>query len=393
MNELTKIEAYHASPYNFDFSHDNMRELGFHFGDLSQAKHRSKYLGNNSKIKKFLLNIKNPMILEDALKWDLKNTLNKISKAGYIDNEKEVASNILSNAVKISKQKGTSLNNESLKLLILFIENLGFDGIKYYNLGETGGEAWIAFHPEQITEVFDNENLRNSGKQMSDLVKIADFLDENGMDKEANLIDVLIQKQAGKKHKCGLLNETVDGHRELLTNYKKALKTNQREYKRAMEFRASKDNPNTGDLRHAVRDLSHNCNAVKLHEMYFEDIIDCRPYDFSKTRLSGEIKGRYGYAAKDFLEHIRKAGKVSRNGWVIVSFSMLDGKIYIDVIDLHEIGVHVGAVPLLVIDLWEHAYAADFGTNREAYMDWVMDRIDWRKADKRFRKLAKGALE
>ena len=71
---------------------------------------------------------------------------------------------------------------------------------------------------------------------------------------------------------------------------------------------------------------------------------------------------------------------------------MLDGKIYIDITDLHEIGMQAHSIPLLAIDLWEHAYVSDFGNNRDAYMDWAVGRIDWRKADKRFKRLLRGLL-
>lgn len=230
-------------------------------------------------------------------------------------------------------------------------------------------------------------------KLMDLLVKIADFLDQSGLEKEANLIDALLIKEGGKKHKCGLLVETVENHKDLLSSYDKAMKANQKEYKRAMEFRASKDGPNTGDLRRVLRELSHNCNAVKLHTMYFEDIIESKPYEFSKTKIASEIKKLYGYSSKDFLEHLYKAGRVPRSGWVILSYSSFDGNLYIDIIDLHEIGAHLGSTPLLAIDLWEHAYFADFGNNRDAYMDWVLERIDWRKVDKRYKKVCRGILE
>jgi superoxide dismutase len=53
---------------------------------------------------------------------------------------------------------------------------------------------------------------------------------------------------------------------------------------------------------------------------------------------------------------------------------------------MHDSGHIATSLPILAIDLWEHAYCHDFGNNREEYLEWVLTRIDWRKPEKRLRK-------
>ena len=63
--------------------------------------------------------------------------------------------------------------------------------------------------------------------------------------------------------------------------------------------------------------------------------------------------------------------------------------IYIDVIDLHEIGVPIFSIPIAALDMWEHAYFADFGLDKEAYVEWWLSKMDWRNPDKRLKNLVK----
>ena len=63
-------------------------------------------------------------------------------------------------------------------------------------------------------------------------------------------------------------------------------------------------------------------------------------------------------------------------GWVVLSYSPYDGRLYNQIAIDHSHAM-VGAVPILVLDMYEHAYHLEFGPNAAAYVDAFMRVIEW----------------
>jgi len=144
--------VYHGSDSDikkFDFL--KTTEFGFHFGTKESAKHR----GNNKFLKSYSLSIKNPLILDDVMRWDLHNVLNNMQIKNYLSKNEviEIKRNLINQAIQKSKASGTSLRQEKNIVLRDFLQKKGYDGVIYDNRGEAGGKAYIAFEPEQIKEI------------------------------------------------------------------------------------------------------------------------------------------------------------------------------------------------------------------------------------------------
>jgi len=216
-------------------------------------------------------------------------------------------------------------------------------------------------------------------------------LDSKGFNQEVDVLDAYLRKSAKKgTHKSGLEDSTVDAHRELMETYRKEAEDLSKEKKKVFLSSNEKDNPNNSKLRSICRDLSHNENAAYLHEMYFMDAIESKPCPIEKTSFLKENLGNlYIRSLKDFEGDIKRMAKLTRNGWLLVSFCTQKREIHLDIIDLHEIGPMVCSVPVAALDLWEHAYFADFGLDKEAYVDWWLSRMDWRNVEKRIKNLSR----
>lgn len=226
--------------------------------------------------------------------------------------------------------------------------------------------------------------------KINTLINLADILDEKGLEKEAGIIDEFLKTAAPKTplHKCGLKEESISFHRELLEGYKKALDFYQKEYNKIMKSSNEVDSPNMGKLRETLRNKVHNCNSVCLHEMYFADVVDSNPFPLERSETAQELlKDLYEGGGKQFLRELSRAALTTRNGWVLLNFCTQEKKLYLDICDLHEIGTSISSVPVLALDMWEHAYINDFGIDKEAYVNWFIERIDWRNVVKRIKNL------
>ena len=68
---------------------------------------------------------------------------------------------------------------------------------------------------------------------------------------------------------------------------------------------------------------------------------------------------------------------------------LTDGKLRNFMYDVHNQGGMVGSLPLVAVDTFEHAYYHKFGPDRAAYLNALVDNIDWKKVEERFNKFNK----
>jgi Fe-Mn family superoxide dismutase len=71
-------------------------------------------------------------------------------------------------------------------------------------------------------------------------------------------------------------------------------------------------------------------------------------------------------------------------GWVVLTRDPVAGRLFNVWVDEHATGLLAGAVPLLVMDVFEHAYLHDYGLNRTAYVQAFMKAINWPVVEQRF---------
>ncbi len=127
-------------------------------------------------------------------------------------------------------------------------------------------------------------------------------------------------------------------------------------------------------------------NSMILHEVYFGSLGTGRPMPGAKLGQAIE---------RDFGSHARWAAEFSGigkalgggSGWTLLTFSPHDGRLVNQWAADHTMTL-AGATPILALDMYEHAYAMDYGAKAAAYVDAYMKVIDWTNADAGFAKLA-----
>lgn len=227
---------------------------------------------------------------------------------------------------------------------------------------------------------------------LNQLLDLSDRLDQLQLASEADVIDSYVDqitKQAKPNiHKSGLKEETIQQHLELLEGYKKALSHYQSEYKKALQSNNEKDSPNYGKLREITVNLAYNKNSVHFHDLFLSDVINNNPYSIEKdSQMRDLLKQLYDGDYNKFSTEIKRLAMIPRSGWVLFSYCTDEKVLAFNVIDLHDQHLIACYTPILALDCWEHSYYNDFGTDKEAYVEWFLSRLDWRNPRKRLKNL------
>ena len=168
----------------------------------------------------------------------------------------------------------------------------------------------------------------------------------------------------------GISTGQIEQHYTLYEGYVK--KTNEI---RSKLPRADLDTANQSysELRELKVELSFTLNGVKLHEEYFFNLggKGGRPSDKLRTIIERSF-GSYEAWEKD----LRASGLVAR-GWVITAFDFDDNRLYNYIADSHNTYGIWNALPVIVLDTYEHAYMIDYGVKRASYIDAFFRNINW----------------
>ena len=128
------------------------------------------------------------------------------------------------------------------------------------------------------------------------------------------------------------------------------------------------------------RARTNKADSVILHELYFNGMI---PETVNPTgEIQTAIKKRFGSIEK-WAADFRASAK-SASGWAILAHHQLNGKLYNVISDKHATGVLWMATPLVVIDVYEHAYYVDYENKKTSYIEKFMEHINWGEVNQRF---------
>lgn len=126
-------------------------------------------------------------------------------------------------------------------------------------------------------------------------------------------------------------------------------------------------------------------NSMILHELYFSGLgTPTRP----GKALAAAIERDFGSNAR-WAAEFTGIGKAlaGGSGWVLLTYSHRDNRLVNQWANDHSMTL-AGATPILALDMYEHAYAMDYGSKAGAYVDAFMGTVNWTSADARFAKVA-----
>jgi len=124
-------------------------------------------------------------------------------------------------------------------------------------------------------------------------------------------------------------------------------------------------------------------NGMRLHEYYFENLGGKAGLD-KGSALSKKIAedfGSYEVWEKDF----KATGSMRGIGWTVLYHDAVARKLYNFWINEHDVSHPAGCNPILILDVFEHAFMIDYGLKRADYIEAFFKNIDWKAAEARLK--------
>jgi Fe-Mn family superoxide dismutase len=190
-------------------------------------------------------------------------------------------------------------------------------------------------------------------------------------------------KQFNLSGLTGISDKTLEMHFKLYEGY---VKETNKLTEKISEFLADGrvDQEEMPAYSELTRRLGFEYNGMVLHELYFGNMKrggqGDPAADSNFFRLAGAGFGSYDTWKADFMS----VGKMRGVGWAVCYQDPVHDTLSNHWITLHEVGNVAGFMPVLVMDVWEHAFLLDYApAERPKYIEAFFSNIDWDACERR----------
>ncbi len=183
----------------------------------------------------------------------------------------------------------------------------------------------------------------------------------------------------------GISKKTVEEHLKLYQGYVNKYNEINEKLGALKDEDYEKANQVYSYIRGLKVELTFAWGGIINHEIYFDHLggKGGSPSGDVASQIKKDFGSYEGYK-KD-----AKATGISARGWVWTAWNLEEKRLFNYLGDAQNAFPVWGAVPVVALDTYEHAYFIDFGVNRGAYIDVFFDNINWEKIGSNFSKLAK----
>ena len=117
-------------------------------------------------------------------------------------------------------------------------------------------------------------------------------------------------------------------------------------------------------------------NGMRLHELYFGNMNKSATGPDNTSPVASAIAKSFG-SHETWEKDFKGTGAMRGIGWAILYHDKLSGQLFNAWVNEHDFGHLAGATPLLILDVFEHAYMLDYGLKRPDYIEAFFKSIDW----------------
>lgn len=140
-------------------------------------------------------------------------------------------------------------------------------------------------------------------------------------------------------------------------------------------------NQNYSEFRGLKVEESFNYMGVVLHELYFENL---GKKGEPSTRFKELVNSEFG-SLEALWPPLRATG-IALRGWAVLSLDLFSGHLVVNGLDAHNLYGFIGSIPIIVLDVYEHAYYVDQGPKRAPYIDNFFKNLNWEVINRRLEK-------
>lgn len=170
-----------------------------------------------------------------------------------------------------------------------------------------------------------------------------------------------------------------DNHIKLYQGYVSKINEISPKLKSASHAELAAANATYSSYRCLKRGESFSLDGVILHELYFQNLNKEPAPAGPRTRhLIDQHFGSFDAWSAAFT-----ASANSARGWCILAFEQRTNTCRNIVLDSHDDGLVCGSYPLIILDMYEHAYMIDYGTDKGKYIQNFIANIPWGVIEKR----------
>jgi Fe-Mn family superoxide dismutase len=179
----------------------------------------------------------------------------------------------------------------------------------------------------------------------------------------------------------GISDKTLEAHFALYQGYVKNTNLlNEQIMEKIQKGEAAKD-PVYAEL---TRHLGFEYGGMVLHEYYFENLAP-KGKGSASNELTEAIKTSFGGFEK-WKQAFVAVGEMRGVGWAILYQDPATGRLSNHWVALHQDGVPSGFKPIVVMDVWEHAFVVDFSpSGRSKYIEAFFSNINWEPINERLK--------
>ena len=172
-----------------------------------------------------------------------------------------------------------------------------------------------------------------------------------------------------------LLNNHFTLYKGYVTNTNKVIDT--------LAAMVKEDKTAAYEFAELKRRLGWEFNGMRLHEYYFENLGGNSALD-QGGKLGKLVTAGFGsYDA--WLKDFKGVATMRGIGWAILYQDVTGGKLFNQWINEHDFGHPAGCQPLLILDVFEHAFMIDYGLKRADYIEAFFKNIDWKAVEARIK--------
>jgi Fe-Mn family superoxide dismutase len=133
------------------------------------------------------------------------------------------------------------------------------------------------------------------------------------------------------------------------------------------------DSPPAAELR---RRFGWEYDSIRLHEYFFENLTKTPKPPDPASRLVTRLNEDFG-SFENWKKDFEAVGSMRGIGWVILYREPLRNRLMNAWITEHDAGHFVACTPILVMDVFEHAYMLDFGVKKAGYIEAFFRNVHW----------------